>query len=196
MSDIQPPYHVSDFTKDQIDIVIDLINHDNAQYKAAFTSELLDFGLPVTNTNPETNRNTEIEVSAAEGSGYVGSVVVSYNRLNIQDFVDTMTEAGELRLPLGDGETFADFIPEINVALGINLTEEMYVDGQLGEWQGIPNETKTIQIPMHEDNLVYHGVLSVIIEAEDIPLEDVIVNRILMGLNLPEAPDFGPGQED
>lgn len=177
--------HVSDFSQDPKKIVIDLINHDNVG--ANMTSELLEFGLPSVSVGGE-GGNTELEVNAVEGSGYKGGVVVNYNRLNIQDFVPIMV-GSELTLPVGDATRFADLIGEINVALGINLTADDYVDGDIGAWEGRPNETKTILIPMNADSLVFIGSLSLTVASEDIDLAEVITTLILSGLNLPEAPE-------
>lgn len=176
--------HVSDFTKAPKDIVVDLINHDNVG--ANLTPELLTFGLPTLATGETPPANTDLEVTAAEGSGYVGSVVVQYNRLQLQDFVTARGITGGLRLPVGDATMFADLIPEINLALGINLTPEDYVDGEIGEWAGEPNETKEITIPVNADSLVFLGSLTLTLEAEDIPLNSVITTTLLSGLNLPE----------
>lgn len=177
--------HVSDFSKAAKDIVVDLINHDNVD--ANLTPELLDFGLPTLATGETPPANTDLEVTAAEGSGYVGSVVVQYNRLQLQDFVGARGIDGGLRLPVGDATRFAALIPEINVALGINLTEDDYVDGDIGEWEGVPNETKEINIVVNADSLVFLGSLTLTLTAEDIPLNSVITSVLLSGLNLPVA---------
>lgn len=174
--------HVSDFSQNPDQIVLDLINHDNS---SALTLELVELGLPLLSGMPEAN--TELEVTAVSGSGYKGSVTVAYNRLDIQDFVPIMV-GDTLVLPTGDAENYSDLIGEINVALGINLTESDYVDGPIGEWDGIPNETKTIVIPMSADSWVFTNSLTLTLESEDILLSEVIVNTILSGLNLPETP--------
>lgn len=195
--------HVSDFTRDEKQIVIDLINHDNSigsgepdAHCCALTLETVELGLPFASaTAEEDERNTDIEVSAIEGSGYSGSVTVSYNRLLIQEFVPLRIESGELKFPVGDAMMFADMVPEINIALGINLTADSYEDGEIGEWQGIPNETKEIVIPMSADNPVYIGSLTLTLMAEDLPLSSVITNLVLMGLNLPES-TVGEGEDE
>lgn len=181
--------HISDFTKSPEQIVLDLINHDNA---SILTLELVSLGLPNVTVDNANDRNTEIVVSSVEGGGYKGEVTVEYNRLQIQDFVPIMVEGGALSLPVGDALRFSDMIPEINLALGINLTEADYVDGDIGEWAGTPNEVKEIVIPMSADSLVYIGSLTLSLEAEDIELASVITNMILNGLNLPVAAPIEP----
>lgn len=176
--------HVSDFKLSPDQIVLDLINHDNA---SSLTLELIELGIPYVAAGSEALANTEMEVTAVEGSGYKGSVVVNYNRLEIQDFVPIMV--GEnLTLPVGDAVNFSDLIGEINVALDINLTEEDYIDGPIGDWVGTPNETKEVTIAMNASSRLFIGGLTLTIKAEDIHLSEVIPELLLGGLNLPEVP--------
>ena len=179
--------HISDFTKSPQQIVLDLINYDNT---SNLTLELVSLGLPNVTVDNANDRNTEIVVSSVEGGGYKGEVTVEYNRLQIQDFVPIMVEGGALSFPVGDALRFSDMIPEINVALGINLTEADYVDADIGEWAGTPNEVKEIVIPMSADSL--HRFSDTDLEAEDIELASVITNMILNGLNLPVAAPIEP----
>lgn len=172
----------SDYTKAPAQIVIDLINNDNS---TSLTSSLIQLGLPTAATGGSPVRNTELEISAKAGSGYKGSVVVQYNRLQIQDFVKPATFPSGLQLPVGDAVNYSDLIPEINTALGINLTAADYVDGAIGAWAGTPNETKSITITMNSDSLVYLGSLTLTLTSEDIDLSTVITNLVLNGLTLP-----------
>lgn len=178
-----PTPHVSDFSKMPDQIVLDLINEENS---SSLTLELVEFGKPFIASMAEAN--TELEVTAKDGSGYKGSVTVAYNRLDVQGFVPIMVGSG-LVLPVGDAVKFSDLIPEINVALGINLTEGDYVDGDIGEWAGTLNETKEIVIPMHAESYVFTGGLTLTLVTDDILLSEVIVNHILNGLNYPETPE-------
>lgn len=172
----------SDFTKAPDQILVDLINADNG---TSLTTALIGFGVPTAATGASPARNTELEVSAKSGSGYKGSVVVLYNRLQIQDFVNSTDFPDGLSLPVGDATKYSDLIPEINTALGINLTAADYVDGDIGVWQGTPNEQKVINIPMKADALCYLGTLQLTLVAEDIELSTVITTLTLNGLNLP-----------
>jgi len=173
----------SDFTKAPDQILVDLINADNG---TALTTALIGFGVPTAATGGSPVRNTELEVSAKAGSGYKGSVVVQYNRLNIQDFVGVSATPDGLELPVGDATKYSDLIPEINTALGVNLTEADYVDGDIGEWQGVPNEEKVITITITADSLCFIGSLTLTLHAEDIELSTVITSLVLNGLELPE----------
>lgn len=176
--------HVSDFSKAPDQIVLDLINYDNPS--ANLTLSLIDFGVAMLATGQTPPANSEIEITAKAGSGYSGSAVVQYNRLQIQDFIAARAiPGGVLELPVGDATRYADLIDEINTALGVNLTVADYVDGDIGVWAGTPNETKEITIPMNASSKVFLGSLTLTLKAEDIPLSSVITTTLLSGLNLP-----------
>lgn len=181
--------HVSDFKKEEKQIVLDLINFDN---QSSLTLDTIEFGLPTISLQTGgQERNTDIKVTAVEGAGYVGSVVVSYNRLSLQDFVPLRVRNGILRLPVGNSLMFSDLIPAINAALRINLIPGSYIDDEIGEWFGEPDEEKEIIILMNPENPVFHGDLRLILVSEDIPLDSVITSNVLMGLILPEE-EFAP----
>lgn len=172
--------HVSNFTQDPQKILIDLINEDN---NTSLSVESVDVALH--EEQIVTEKNTRILVTPKAGSGYSGSVALEYNRLNIQDFVD-LYYPEQFIIPLGDTETFLDLIPEIEAGLGIKLTENLDYEDQIIEpWAGIPNETKLIQVPILPTSLIYLGELEFILDGNDIPLETVLTNLILNGLNLP-----------
>lgn len=172
--------HVSDFTKAPDQIVVDLINHSNPG--AALTPALLNFGIPTLATGETPPRNSELELTAAVGSGYKGAVSVQYDRLNLQGFV---AAGATLELPIGNATRFSDLIPEINAALGINLTANDYNDGDLPEFEGTPNEVQEATLIVNADSLVYLGSLVINLIAEDIELSAVITNLVLEGLNYP-----------
>lgn len=174
------PAHVSDFSKTPKQIVLDLINADNG---SSLTDVLVSLGLPTVATGETPLRNTELTVFAEAGSGYSGSQVMQYDRLAVSGFPG----ASALTLPVGDAVNYSDLIPEINVALGINLTADDYIDGAIGAWAGTANETKSITITMNPDSLVFLGSLVLTLEANDIPLSSVITTTTLSGLNYPAA---------
>lgn len=178
--------HVSDFKKAPEEIIFDLINYDNPG--KTISSAVMALGVPLAAAGQNPVANTTLEVTALPDSGYTGAVTVTYNRLPLDGFIAAAGIQGSLILPVGDAINYADLIPEINTALGINMTDADYVDGVIGEWAGVPNETKTIQIPASADSYVFLESLTVTMQAEDIPLSDVITVTTLSGLNYPEAP--------
>ncbi|MNV72522.1 hypothetical protein D3C71_1656190 [compost metagenome] len=131
-------------------------------------------------------------VTALEGSGYSGQVILGYNRLDVQGFLFGET----LSLPIGDAENFSDLMGEINLKLRTNITVDDYIDGSIvafaGDWEGIPNETKLITIQMNPDSPVFIGSLTLTLTADDIPLSSVITKPVMEGLNYPEPPPVEP----
>lgn len=181
--------HVSDFKKAPEEIIFDLINFDNPG--KTINSTVTQLGVPVAATGANPPANTTLEVSAVAESGYSGAVTVNYNRLAFDGFIPAAGLTDGLKIPVGDATKFADLISEANTALGINITDADYVDGDIGDWEGTPNETKAIQIPAAADSLVFLESLSITLQAEDIPLDQVITVTTLSGLNYPEAPAGG-----
>lgn len=179
--------HVSNFTQDPQKILLDLINEDNG---TLLTQDSVQITLHAEQL--VTERYTRVLITPKAGSGYAGSVSLEYDRLDIQDFVDLYYPESFV-IPLGDTETFLDLIPEVEAGLGIKLTEGLdYEDQVIEPWEGIPNETKVIAVPILESSLIYFGELSFILDGNDIPLENVLTVGILSGLNLP---NFEPEPE-
>ena len=177
--------HISDFSKLPVQIVFDLINEQNNTH---LDPSLVELGLPTVTTTAGALYNSDITVTAIEGSGYSGSVVLGYNRLDVQGFLFGET----LLLAVGDAENFSDLIPEINLKLRTNITADDYIEGSIleagGEWEGLPNETKQITIQMNPDSLVFIGSLTLTLHAEDIPLDSILLTISMDGLNYPTAP--------
>ena len=169
--------HVSDFTKPQKEIIVDLINFSNTSNIAAAAIEL---GSPVV----VEDRQVQVNVTHVPGSGYGGSVEVFYDRLDIQAFCDVVLPGG-LTLPEGEAETLADFLPLINAALGINLSAADIVDQPIEGWSGQPGSFLDMNMVVAANSLVYFGALALRIDDSDIDLSTVLTNRILSGLNLP-----------
>lgn len=173
---------VSDFSKTPSEIILDLINQVNS---SNLTDALVTLGIPTVTTTSGATWNTDLTVTSKTGSGYSGSVVVNYNRLDVQGFLF----GNALSIPLGDKLKLSDCIPEINAALHVNITADDYIDATItdtaGAWEGTPNETKTIVMQMNPDSLVFIGTLTFTIHSNDIPLGSVITTPTLTGLNYP-----------
>lgn len=181
--------HVSDFKKTPVEIVFDLINEQNNTH---LDPSLVELGLPTVTTASGATYNTDVTVTAIEGSGYSGSVVLGYNRLDVQGFL--FGEA--LTLAVGNAENFSDLMAEINLKLRTNITPADYIDGSIltnaGEWEGLPNETKQITIQMNPDSLVFINSLTLTLHAEDIPLDSILLTISMDGLNYPDKPAVVP----
>lgn len=168
---------MSDLTKAPNAILIDLINTDNS---SSLTEALVTFGLPTVAGGASPARNTELTVSAAPGSGYTGSVLVTYNRVGLSTLPVISTRPAEFQL--GDAVNISDLIPEINALYGINLTPADYVDGPLPTFTGELNEEHDVQIVAGADSLVFFGSLTLTLKAEDKDLGTVITITALNGL--------------
>lgn len=167
------------------EVLCALINRENVGTGSALTPELVTFGVP--SQNPGSGaRNTDITVTAVNGSGYTGDQTVNYNRLHLgNDIGAAYVASGQdrnLEFPKGDAVKIADLIAEVNARLAINLGPEDYVDADLPAFEGEPNETKQVQIVAKADSLCYNGSITITIKAQDIPLSTVIVNTNLNGL--------------
>lgn len=181
---------MTDLTLAPKEIMLALINTDNA---TTLTDATLDFGLPTAATGQAPTRNTVLTVTAKAGSGYSGSVEVTYNRLHLQTAV--LDASGKTAsFGLGDATKIKDFIPELNALLGINLTDEDYEDGDLPEFTGTPNEEHSVQLVAKQDSLCYIGSLTFTVKGEDIALSSVLTVTELNGLTyVAPAPEPAPG---
>lgn len=170
---------MSDLTKIPKQVMLDLINADNG---SALTDALLDFGLPTAATGQTPARNTELTVTAKAGSGYTGSVVVTYNRLNLNTGI-LVPSGKDATFVKGDAVKISDIVPELNALLNINLTADDYVDGDLPSFVGgIPNETLDVSVVAKADSLCYIGSLVFHMKSEEIELSSVITVTQLNGL--------------
>lgn len=182
--------NAQDFTKSSVEILLQLIKKDNPK-AAALTPDYVTFGIPTVAVD-ESVRNSKITVSAVVDSGYSGSVVMEYDR------VDIATVPGErpVTFPIGNAIMLADLIAEINAAYDINLQEGDYVDVELAPFTGeVPNETQNVQLAVVSDNSCFIGSLTIIVASEDIDLASIITNTVMNGLTyLPT--DHTPPEEE
>lgn len=169
--------NVTDFTKPQKEIVVDLINHTNE-------SNIAHVDINLDMPTPTEDEQVSVEITPVPGSGYGGQVTVFYNRLDIQVFSDIVSPDG-IVIPQGEAVTLVDLLPQINTQLGIALTANDVVDVPIEGWDGTPASFLDLYLDMAEHSLVYYGSLKVTIDDNDIPLSSVITNVVLEGLNLP-----------
>lgn len=167
--------HISDFSKLPLEIVFDLINEQNG---TVLNNTEVELGQPTIATGNGGAYNTELLVTAREHGRYDGSVIMGYNRLDVNGFLFGEPYA----LNLGDAVNISDLIPEINLKLRANLTLDDYTDGPIGPWEGTPGENKLLLIEMKPTSLVFIGELAVTVHVEDVPLGTVLVVKALPGL--------------
>lgn len=171
--------HVSDFTTKDTEILTALILFSNPDLKIA--ADTTDYLNPATNVGEV---NTTITVAPKASTGYTEVVDVFYDRLNIQDFVDIADPTG-ITIHRPGAKLLSEIIPDINLALGINLSTRDYADQVLPTFDGGLNETKSITVPILADSLVYYGTLQFSLAGASIDLSSIILVRVLSGLNYP-----------
>jgi Zn-dependent alcohol dehydrogenase len=163
-----------DFTKSDVQILLDQINEDNT---SALTIALVSFGAVATDNGGV--RNSKISATALAGSGYSGSVDFLYNRVDLA----TIPGARSTVFQAGDATNLSDLIDEINVAYQLNLTAADFVDAPIPAFPGAePHETQTIDLVAKAGSLIFVGTLTLTIDANDIPLSNVVTTTTLNGL--------------
>ena len=168
----------TDYTRDEIDVLIDLIRRDNSN--KALSNVMVTFGNPgVFSPTPQINRNTLMVATARPGYMYRGSQTFYYNRVPLNEFV----EVGVTNLDFDPvGKFFiSDLLPELNRRLNINLKAERIIDGTLPV---IPdNATEVgVQIQVLPTSMVYLGALLVKLKRDDNDLVVAIPDPMMDGL--------------
>lgn len=173
---------VTDFTKSAQQIIIDLVNNDNT---LALTPALVTFGAPTAATvGGSITRDTDLTLTAVDGSGYTGSATIHYNRVDLS----TVPGSRSTTFPKGDAVNIADLLDEINAAYGINMSNTAdpahadFTDGPLPAFTGTPNEEHTFQFTADANSLVWENSVQLTVHANDIALSDAITTPTLNGL--------------
>jgi hypothetical protein len=121
--DLKPLLLYLDFTKSPAEIIVELINYCNG---TSLTVDMLTFSQPPTAMVGV--HNTMVEASSTSNSYHNGTVEITYNRIDYEDyFADKdlylIAEAG--------ASWISDLIPTINEKYKLNLTRDDYIDAPL-----------------------------------------------------------------
>lgn len=168
----------TDYTRDEIDVVIDLIRRDNSN--KALSNVMVTFGNPnVFTPTEEINRNTMVVGTARPGFMYRNSQSFYYNRVPLTKFV----EPGVTNLDFDpDGKLkISDILPELNERLNINLEADRIIDSGLPVL-GDQEVSVDVQIQVLPTSMVYLGNLLVKLKRADNDLVVAIPDPILDGL--------------
>lgn len=167
--------HVTDFTKSDVQILIDLVNAKTPNL--ALTPELVTFGLPTLNS--ENNRNTKVTITAVKGSGYKNFKDLQYNRVDYA----VIPGARSVEFPKGEALKLADMIPEINARYGINISANDFVDADLPVFaDSVPNQKLDFVLTASAESLIYRGSVTFKLINEDLDLAVIISDPVLDGL--------------
>ena len=163
-----------DLTKPAEEIVVALINNDNGTTlkPGAFT-----FGQPKELTTP--GHNSQVKISAAPRSGYSGSKLITYNRINLADVPDGQSTDFDLTT----ATRVADIIPTFNERFGVYLRQGDYIDGPLPvSTDLIPNEELSFDVVADQQSLIYYNQVSLRIKRDGVSLKKLIRKVVLSGL--------------
>lgn len=164
---------VSDFTKAPVEILVDLINHDNGTQLVSTNLEF-DFPRPYIGV-----RNSSIVLRGAAGSSLSGEVELYYNRINLNDMVG----AGNRIFALPPGaSSIRDLFAQMNTRYGVRLTNGDIVDTLLDVTAGV----HTVTVQAHPDSLVYVGQLT-LTTTKVLDLSDAVPIPVLTGFTYLQA---------
>ena len=174
--------HISDYSKLPLDIVLDLINHDNG---TSLSTSKITLGVPVV----VENKRVSIEVTAITGSGYRGSQTLHYNRVPLSaltDLEETQTTV------IADVTSYQEIIQKFNEKYGVNLTiDDVTVDGlELDDVTYIQAQGPVVDllISAKEGNFVWQGTTTFKLRSSVMLLSDALPVVDLDGLWLPNRP--------
>lgn len=152
-----------------------------ANYRFKEDSVTLSRPSPIEGTWREetTDKNTFIRISAKEGSDFKGFTTVTYNRLNLGDFVHFRPTRV---LPCDRPSTVHEILPNILYYFAIYLDPSEVEDDELGLDE---NGYGTVTVRMKEDALIFTGELTFDVVPGGAFLPDHLINQELDGLNYP-----------
>lgn len=157
-----------DFTQAGKDLLVELFNAANPGLNVP--SAAVTFAAPGDNEGDDAaTRDTAIVMSAVGGSGYVGNLELTYQRLDIDEDVVSL---GSAEFDLGSAEQVSDIVALLNARFAINLVAgEDYVDAALPEFDGVePDEVQTFTLNIRSQSLVYKGSVEISVRAGDVDL--------------------------
>lgn len=163
--------------------VLALINADNAAtvpVGGLLLTTHVTFGVPAVNAEGGGVGNTDLIVSSAINSGYVGDVEVNYNRLDLEGF----TAFGPAEVIVTEEATLADVLTAFNALYSANLEMADVVNNALPE-PDFDGENYTLVAAA--GSLAYIGDIVVKLSVASTPLNTIITTTTLNGLEFPEA---------
>ncbi len=164
--------------------VLALINEDNVATVPGgglILGTHVSFGVPAVNDHPGATTNTKLTVSSVVNSGYVGSVEVVYDRLDLSGF--SAYGAAEVVIP--ENPTLQDVLNSFNQLYDANL--EL---ADIDQTVALPDpdfDGETYLLTANAASYAFRGTISVLLSLASTPLSDIITVTSLNGLEFPEA---------
>lgn len=166
--------------KPSVDLIIDLINVANS---TSLNNTKISFEAPSVLTDDPNNHNTGVKVVAIQGSGYIGDVDVTYNRLDIGLLFKNIA----LNLDVTSPTTTADLLPKLNSKYGLGLTIDDIEDNAVDMSGSGPHSHVIV---MKTTSLAYIGQVTTTIGPDPEVgerLDTVILQTNLNGLLYPNS---------
>lgn len=166
--------------KPSVDLIIDLINVANS---TSLNNTKISFGAPSVLTGDPNNHNTGVNVLAVPGSGYIGDVDVTYNRLDIGLLFKNIA----LNLDVSAPTSTKDLLPLLNSKYGLGLTIDDIEDNAIDMSGNAPHSHVIV---MKDSSLAYIGQVTTTIGPDPEVgerLDTVILTTNLNGLLYPNA---------
>lgn len=168
-----------DYNKPSHQLVVDLINLDN-NWNFAYGDLLLPDPVAV-NIH---GRNTEVYVTGAPGSGYTGSRVIHYNRLDMAEVMETNDPEGLLVMVPNDGFVDTGEITErLNRMFNLGLAPSDVVVEELVNIT-LPYD---YTLRAHAQSLAWRGTLPIQLVVDRPMWSDAVSTTRLDGLHYPDA---------
>lgn len=161
-------------------LLIDLINAENNK---AIPYSVLSLSAPTVNGDIEIDGDTLVTMTSTNTQLYTGSVVASYNRLNLQ----TLFAAAEIQTlsVRTNAVSTHDLIPAIREAYGLSLFEDDILDTVIVY---LGDGTAEVDLVAAPGSYIFTGQIQVAVAPplpEEIALGEVLVVTVLNGLNYP-----------
>lgn len=169
-----------DVAKTGIENVVDLVNTTNS---TAFIDSDIEIGTPQAweDTEGGNTRNTQLTLTAKEGSGYSGTVDVRYHRVDLVD----LPGAVELSYTLTGGDTVEGILGAVANDLGVVVDD---VELNIIEVPTVADgSTTTIEVSAVSDSLLYIGMASVTVFPNTTDLDEEVGVTDLNGFDTPES---------
>lgn len=173
--------HVSDYTKESQQILLDLINHDNG---TTLTADKIVLENP---TPTGTGTEVTVTVRSAHGSGFSGAVEMTYRRVDL-DEVPNALDPVDYEWDLSNISGVLEFV---GTHFGVNLQpSDVTVEGIDLENQDPPisqeyDVPQQFTLTAKPGSLVWVGNISLSIQKTRVDLSDVWQITVLDGLNPP-----------
>lgn len=176
--------HISDYSKLPLDIVYDLINHDN---NTSLTVEQFVLGAP----EVVEDNLTSVVATAVRGSGYRGTQQFRYRRVPLKALTDL--ETGGQTTVIADCASYRDVLDRFNEKYGVNIgIDDVTFDGNDADASYEQPEGPVVEITItaKTDHLVWFGDTVFKLRSTVALLSDALPVTLLDGLWLPNKYDL------